>query len=516
MPPKATARKPKPVQPVAPVQPTLEPTAQMDANTSNREVVYDKLEITEYSTASKKGPLTIARMKKLMGWETEKEWQARMVAAAHAEGKTDAKPEHFLFGDGVPLEGGGVQPIHCLNLAKEKVICWNNAHNRAFDPDWSQAITHTVLYGQWAGPYTIPGETVNGETIRISRYGEVLSGQHQMTGAIMAGEWLAKARADGTDPPDDPKYPAWKTQGEPFLETIVITGMSSDPRVLMTVDYVKPRTAADVFYTSDTFKECTASQRQVLCKNLATAVDVLWTRTGAKGYKTHPEIVGFLERHRTLLKCVEHLSALNADSQAKGGRKISGLRLNPGQCAALMYLQATSATDAATSDEYRNDNPPTEKKLDWTLWDRAEDFWSLLAEDRSFIQVRIALNLLNKSDPDSEQNQGLGGRITERLALLCKAWDRWKEHSGKGAVFTDDDIAPGGDLDLAYTDVDDKGNKLPAGELKLLDTNDFLGIDCPPNMSEHSDPPIHYTPEEMEKATEALRARRAQESNGKK
>ena len=500
--PKAKPAKAKPV--VAPKPPAPPQAPPAPAPAGNMPIVYPTVEFTEYSTTSPKGPLTIERMKTILWWETEKEYQARMVAE-----NPGTKPEHWLFGENGPkikdASGAeiGFQPIHCRNVAGEKVVCWNNAGNRSFDDEWEKNLIHTVLYGQWAGPFTIPGETINGEAIRISKYGRVLSGQHQMTACIHAGEFLAKARADGVDNPTNPKYPVWKAHAEPFLETLVITGLSEDPRVLMTVDYVKPRTTADVFYTSKLFKSLAALERKELCKLLSTAVDTLWTRTDARGYRTHPEVVAFLDRHRKLLGCVEYIYKEN-----KAGRKISRLRLNPGHCAALMFIQASSGPKT-DGDAYRNEMPPTEKNLDWSYWDKAEEFWTLLASGTDFEPVRIALGRLVDSDANSAENQGMGGRIPEKLALIASAWERWKDH-GKGDPFEDADLEPGGILCLNYSDLDDKGNKLPDGQIKLIDTNDFFGIDCPPKISEHNDPPVQYTKEEMDKALEDLRKRREQ------
>ena len=499
------APKKKPVAPTAPKAP--EPTA-APAPAANGApglpVLYDRLDIKEYSTAVPRGPLGVDDIVTTLGWETEKEYQARKVRE-----NPGTKPEHYLFGD----------TYHCLDVSGQKVRCNHNAHNRPFDVDWCKALMHTVLSGQWAGPYTVPGETVNGETVRISRYGRVLSGQHSMTACKLADEWLQKARKDlGLDAANE-KYPTWAGKDHCFLETIVITGMSEDPRVLMTVDYVKPRTAADVFYTSEVFKSSTPNERKELCRMLASAVDLLWTRTDARGYKTHPEIVGFLERHKRLMKCVEHLFKENSEAT---GRKIAKLRLVAGQCAALCYLMGCSATTDERSDEYRNESPPTEKGLDWTLWDHAHDFWSCLANSPDFLPVRKALGLLLNSDPTSDDNLGMGGHVAEKFAILAKAWEVYKDHpTTAGSPFSDDDLVPDGCLTLNYVDVDDRGNKLPDGRIKLVDVADFYGVDCPdtatPKAARSGPPqPPPPTREEIEKATADAHARRAAAQAAKK
>lgn len=495
--PKAVRPK-TPVAPVAPAPPPP-PVVTKAPVVPNLPVIYPKVEIAEYSTTSEKGPLDIEWCKDALGWETESEFKKRKCAE-----QPGSKPEQWVFMD----------LFHCRNLAGEKVRCNNNAHNRPFDEGWCESLVHTILYGQWAGPYTIQGETVNGETIRISRYGRVLSGQHQMTALILAGEWLAKARQDKADHPDHPKYPIWRTKGAPFIETIVIKGVSEDPRVLMTVDYVKPRTVADVFYTSEVFRDATALERKELCKLLAVATDALWTRTDARGYRTHPEIVAFLERHKKLLDCVQHIYTENS---AKADRKISKLRLSPGQCAALCYIMG-SAGPETDGDSYRNEDPaPSEKNLDWSLMDKAQDFWTLLAQARDFMPVRMALGRLVESTAGNADNQGLGGRNPEKLAILAKAWEVVIDHpASAGPAFNDEDMEPDGVLSLSYTDLDDKGNKLPDGQIKLLDVADFGGIDWPETTNTgkggRGGPPMPPAPsrEEIEKAKEEALKRRQQ------
>ncbi len=498
--PKAATKK-KPVAPVAPAPPPevkVELIAPVVPVSPGLPVIYDKLAITEFSTTSPKGPLTVERIRKVLGWITEKEYQDREM-----EKNPGTTAEVWEFKDN----------YHCKNVAGEKVRCEYNAHNRPFDEGWSEELDHTVLVGQWAGPFTFPGETVNGETIRISKYGRVTSGQHCMTACMIADEKLQKARKElGTEAADQ-KYPTWKGQAHVFIETIVITGMSEDPRVLMTVDYVKPRSAADVFYTSDVFKSSASIERKELCRMLSQAVDLLWTRTDTQGYRTHPEVVAFLERHKSLLKCVTHLFSENSTS---GGRKIARQRLTAGQCAAIEYIQASSGPET-DGDGYRNEEPaPSEKNLDFSYEDQAEAFWTLLATGQDFLPVRKALGLLIDSSTDSENNIGLGGRANEKFAILSKAWEVWRDHVGDSSPFSLADLEPDGCLSLSYTDIDDRGNALPEGQIKLLDTIDFGGIDCPEaGGKKHGSiaPPMPAppTPEEIERLTaEALERRKHQ------
>ena len=470
---------------------------------SQREVVYPNLEIKECSTNSPAGPLTAKRWKTILGWETEKEFKERMVRE-----KPDSKPEHWVYGD----------LFHGKNTAGEKVRLLYSANNRPFDELWSEDIEYMVLTGRWAGPYTVPGETVNGETVRISRYGEVLSGQHQGWATIIAQEKLDLSRGEGSDP-DNPRYPFWNGVDELFIETILVTGLSEDPRVLQTIDYVKPRTMGDVLYTMDVFRRNTPAERKEMTRMLAIAAEVLWERTDAKGYQTHPEMVMFIDRHKRLLKAVEHLfmennakgldqyicskcrwrswilysncqkcGASKLEKKETGGRSISNMRISAGQAAALLYLMGCSRDKdrggLTDGDKYRHEKPaPSEKNLDWSLWDTAREFWARLARDNDFLPVKHALARLIDSSPQNEENQGLGGRNPEKVTIIQRAWDAWSDWSedtaGQDALppFSMDDLAPGGILHLEYNNLDDKGRPLPLGHVRLLDDADFGGID---------------------------------------
>lgn len=443
----------------------------------SRPIVYDKIKTVEHSSTSEQGPITPSEMRELLGWETEKQYKKRMV-----EENPETKPEQWSFDIPTTAPNGEmVVGFHCLDTDKNKVRCWLNGNNRPFDMSWCEDLIHTILHGQWAGPLMMPGETVNGETVRVSRYGRVLSGQHQGTALILANETLQKSRATA-DNAVDPKYPAWNGHDHPVIETIVITGLSEDPRVLMTIDYVKPRSLSDLLYTMPLFKDRTSVERKEMTRMLSAAVDMLWLRTDTKGYKTHPECAAFLERHKRLLKCVEHLFQENTPKGEDGGRKISKMRLSAGHCSALCYLMGCSDDGGVDNygDVYRNDSPPCEKSLNWTYWDKAQDFWVRLAGDRAFMPVRVALGRLVESKPTNDDNQGLGGRQEEKLAILAKAWERYKDYpDSAGPPFDESDLAGDGLLCLSYNDLDDTGRQLPDGRVKLLDVADFEGIDCP-------------------------------------
>lgn len=484
----SNAKKPAPTLPPSPPQVKREPPPVPAEEV--RVVIYDKVEAQICDGVD---AITVALAKTILGWETEKEYQNRMIA----ENPT-TKPTMWVFDETLPAM--------LRDKENNLVRCWNNLENRPFDEKWSLGLAQTILRGQWAGPLTIPGETINGSTIVVSKTGRVESGQHSLVGLILAYQmWSTNKKA----------HPFWPEDGAgPVIETILITGISEDPRVLMTVDNCKPRTTADVFYTSPLFRTLIPTERRECSRMMSAGVDTLWTRTAAQGYRTNTEMCGFVERHIKLLDCVKHLFGENKGKGGKGtSRPISNLRLSPGACAALCYLMACSTSDG---DVYRNGFPPTEKDLDWKHWKKAREFWALIGGHKSFETVRKALGQLIDSTPDAEDgNVGLGGRMPEKLAIIQKAWDVFRDHDlTTGDPFGDADLAEGGALCLSYNALDDAGNALPDGQVKLLDNADFLGIDVPPEVAKVSSAPEPATPskEELAAAAEQVRKDRALET----
>ncbi len=508
------------------------------------EVVYPNLIFTEYSVNSEQGPLTPEDIEDMFGWETEPKYVERMM-----EKYPNTKPsDHFFYED-----------YHCINTNKEKVRCHNNAGNRPFDMDWCEDLIRMILRGEWAGPLTIPGETINGETFRMSKYGRVLSGQHQGTALVLANERLQQSRDVNHRPhydpndPDSELYPFWRDHDYCVIETLVVTGLSEDERVLRTIDYVKERTLADVLYTMELYRKNNPPERKEMTRMLAAAIDLLWTRTCAQGYRTHPEMVAFLNRHETLLDCVEHLFLENkpivvdkkrregesedehkirlAMEAVQGGRRISKLHLSPGQCAALCYLMGTSATSESDSETYRGDGrtPPTEKLVDFSMMERAKLFWTKLAGDKEFVPVRVKLNSLITSEADSTHNLGLGGRWEEKLAVLAKAWGIFKDHYDDPFpyevdpvtnVIDSDDLKPNGGLWLYYSKLGSDSKPLPPGMVQLIDIADFKGIDVPKegskSQSKREAPSAKPTPEEIEEQKERINEDKDKKEQAKK
>lgn len=392
--------------------------------------------------------LSAAKMRELLGWEDEENYAVRITA----DGKT--KKAQATFGEDYLLK----------DEEGKKVRCWRNTGNRPFDETHARRLAQDVLGGNWR---------FNGEAIIIGKYGSVESGQHRGAALVLASQIWAKN-------PD--QWPRWKE--EPFIESLIVAGVSEAPDVLRTLDNVKPRSESDVIYTSEIFAKLSSADRKECSRMLAAAIDLLWKRTGAAGisefekYKTNSMALEFRERHPKLTTAVKHLFEENSE------RAISVLRLSAGAVAALMYLMGTSSSDC---DVYHNAAPPSEKVLSFDNWEKAEEFVVELAKGDKLASVRKALKGLIDADG------GLGGRVNEKMAVVAKAWNLY----AAGRAIEADDLA------LEYYQ-DAKGNTRLADD----PTHQVGGID----LGQEAEAPdeSEEAPTEEEVATRKAEIRKAQ------
>lgn len=406
--------------------------------------------------------ITAEKAKGLLGWETEGQYLERQSAGK----KLTEKDKERLVATFKPL---------FKDEEGNKVRCWNNSRNRPYGDSWARQLAQDILNRNWAGPTTMPGETVNGETIVISRTGQVESGQHRLIGLVLAYQIWLKQKS----------YWESKWPTEPIIETIMVYGVSESSKVLQTLDNVKPRTLDDVFYTSELFNDLDSPEKKECSRMLAKAITLLWRRTGAgknplshSHYQTHSESKEFVDKHPRILKALVHIFKANNE------RAISGLRLSPGQSAGLLYLMGCSSSDG---DAYRNMEVRDESLLDWGNWKKACDFWTDLVKDK-LPAVRTALGLLVDEDTQT------GGRLTEKFAILAKAWGTYLELADVSTMTTED-------LQLEYH-TNDKGI------MKLINCPDFAGIDTG---EPHSDTTQDPTPEELEQRKAEARKAKADE-----
>lgn len=333
--------------------------------------------------------ITAQKAKILVGWETEADQYNRVKE------------------DDPTLSRGGVdfkQDFLLLDIEGNKVRCEHNATNRPFYETWSKTLCQDILNRFWR---------LNGETVIISDRGRVLSAQHRLIALILAWQiWKGK------------NHEHWlkKWPEEPFIESLVVTGIPEDQDTVNTLDNVKPRSLGDVFYTSPIFLDLHRDQKKKAARMLDKAVDFLWHRTtptregrgiselagGDVVYQTHSTSAEFLDRHKKLLVFIRAMLTFDEE------HALSKLKLSPGMCAAICYLQASSESNP---DDYLGEDPPCEKVLTWEHEKKAIRFWEEVAKDTAlFKPLQQALSALK--DPD----QGVGGRTIEKLCVIAKSW----------------------------------------------------------------------------------------------
>lgn len=456
---------------------------------AEREVKYPEFTVGKYLLDK---AIKADQAQRMLGWETEKDYVARMLKLPENRGR---KAAEFEFGEDYLLK-----VPEKLDQAGQKVRCWNNAKNRPFDEKHCRKLAWVVLMRQWAGPTTMPGKTVNGETICIGRTKLVLSGQHRLIALVLAhlmwkadkpgGKWKALW-------PED-QYP-----DGPVLESVVCFGVSEDQEVVNTLDNVKPRTPSDIFYTSDLFALYSPDQRKMASSHLQAAVSFLWRRTrygGGEGdvgqrYASNPEIMSFVELHGgekgRLIEAVKHVVDWNYKE-----RKISGLLgLSPGAAAGMLYLMGSSATDG---EEFRKQLAAgQEPSFDWRNWDLAVKFWQELSERGSQLDpAREALCRL--ADPET----GSGKRDpVEQACLIAKTWESYLGAGGKAKKMQ----FP---IRLKY----DRGEY---GENLLNEFPTFEGIDLGEPRRREGQNGEALTPEEVEQRLKESRAQATKKAQEK-
>lgn len=334
------------------------------------------------------------------------------------------------------MENVPIKDPHGKDINGKKFFCTNNISNRPIDWGKVVGLMQEILRRRWR---------LNGEPIIIGRTGLILNGQKQLLALIMAAiEWH--------------KHPGhWKDywQEEPYIDKLVVAGIEEDDNVVNTLDTAQPRTLADVVARSHYFADLKLKQRKELASVTDYAIRMLWQRTGAfldpqtavmakgKGLKrTHAESLSTLDRHPRLLECIKHIV------EEDGGKERRIFRyITLGAAAGLMYLMGASATEREndTQTGYLQVPQPSEAQIDWSLWDKAQEFWvKLAAGDKSFAQLVEQM---------LELRQRAGGGRNERIALLVQAWNLYAD----GKKFTP------ASLELQFTQDDRTGLQVLEG-----------------------------------------------------
>lgn len=434
---------------------------------ADRPILYPDIVVNGIVIPREKLKITARQMKELLKWETEPDYKERMKKE-----NPDAKAaEAAEYGDDYLLK----------NTQGEKVRCWNNVYNRPFTESHAKEIAQVILNKDWR---------MNCEAMIVSETGQCQSIQHRGVGLILAvEEWNGKNKEHWRE--------IW--QEEPYIESILIQGASDDPKTVMTLDNVRARSMTDVIFTSEIFsrKKLDATERKECSRMLAVCIDFLWKRTGQgmasivgtfHQYQTHSESLRFLDRHPTIQDCVSEIFSCNKD------RDLSKMMLSPGICAGSMYLMGSAKSDPdAYRKAAREEVDKLEKELDWELFDKAKEFWALIGTSAEFSHVRTILKDLATNETEDE---GLGGKVQEKLAVLALAWQAFAEAPPATVIHSNQVSLTG-----KYIKTDDGVKKLNAPEAN------FGGIDLGDLINEKEGKPTagEATAEEVEAAKEVLK-----------
>lgn len=483
--------------------------------------------------------LTAILAKKLLNWETEEAYKARLLddnpklkladAKLNADGDL-VNEKGKLVVEAKAEDGMPAHPLVLTDLEGKRAICWNDRGNRDFDRGTALKYAQDILNRRWAGPtafsekedavyagkipYTMadgtvvqPGQTfrlclgtVNGEDVLIDWSGRVVSAQHRLVGIVFAWQLWNGAKLGGKD--SSPRWrQLWSVEtypDGPLLETGIKFGVSALPQIVQTLDACKLRTDADVICTSGMFDGESHAERTLLSKMLARMISFLWERVCDKEddpthqFKTHGELSSFIDRHGgprgKLVSCLRAVHKLNKD------RALSAIFLSPGTVAGMLWLMACSDTDRDTCyQQDRQGNPPTDKKLDWSRMGAAEAMIEALVKEDEPRTAGLAEVLRGEKFVYAEKDIG---SAEERTAVIAKAW----------AAYRDGGTVTAGDCMLT----DDDYGQREDGRRFLNEPHDFGGIDLGPKTRT-----AILTPEEREEAEQKVREEKAAEKLAK-
>ena len=277
-------------------------------------------------------------------------------------------------------------------LCKKKVICQNNPKNRPLYGTVLYTLMQEILRGRWQ---------FNGEPIILGRLRSVLNGQHTLISLVIA-DWQVQQDPD--------KWPYW--QGKtPTIDKAVVVGVKEEDAIINTMDTCKPRSLADVIYRTSLFAKNTEQQQRMLARMCEHAIRLLWSRLGVSTSvafalrRTHAEALDFLARHPKLLECVQHIYNISHEKQLQP-------YIGPGSASALLYLMGSAGSEPS---KYHHADVPSEDLLEWKLWDKACNYWVLLAGGDEAISQPVKKALAKLIE------QG-GGHRKQRAAILVKGW----------------------------------------------------------------------------------------------
>ena len=431
----------------------------------SREILYPRIETRVFVSDSAKAPIgpggkpapaafTPEIAKEVIGWQDEEQFAEALkgqYTAAELKNIDTSFGEDYLFRD----------------RYGKKIRCGNNLHNRPFYPKTAEAWMLEILRRKWR---------FNGESMVVDKYGGCQDIQHRAVGLIWAAqEWAIDAQL----PKPQQKWQKYWKQ-EPYIDCLIVFGIEDSDDVVNTINTGKPRTFSDALYRSSWFAGKPVDVRDRLAKITANAVNFLWDRTSARlgsnaPHRPHSESFEFLDSHKKLLDCVKFIS------EEGDGKKITTY-IGLGRAATLLYLMGSARSNA---EDYVAS--PSDKSLDWSLYDKAEEFWTLFCANAAAIE------------PLREELERLPLEITKeafKIALFIKAWNLFSD--GKkltrdeleldmgdvDGVFTLREHPRIGGIDVAYEEEEDLNREPPEGGEESADDLAARGI-CPKTGEAH-------------------------------
>jgi hypothetical protein len=355
-----------------------------------------------------------------------------------------------------------------LDRTGRKVRCTKNVRNRPLVMSLVEDRVQDILNARWE---------LNGETVIISREGDVLDGQHTLVAVVLAYEdWLTEQETTQGERKWVSVWPDEEHPDGPSIDKIIVYGISSSDRVVNTMNTGKPRSLADVLYRSPYFASLPARaktnvDRVTAGKVTSSAIGSVWVRTGMYHHgfgsrRTTAEAVAWLESHGgksgKLLAAVRHVLESNTDG------KISDL-VTLGSAATYLFLMASSATEDKQVGKYYAADERSSKRLDFSLWEKAEEFWTEFGKTKEDVddagfkvttgklkELTFSLRALTAASTNPADT------AKEKDYVICRAWERFSK--GKSVRFED--------VQCKYTDPDPR-----TGARKLATTPSVGGID---------------------------------------
>jgi len=292
------------------------------------------------------------------------------------------------------LEKGEKFENPLFRYQESDVVCSNNICNRPFNLSLCKNYKADILNKAWE---------LNGQPIILSKYGNVLSGQHRVIALILAVlDWRE----------DKSKYPKWKT--EPKMDTAIAVGISEERKVVNTIDTGKSRSLADAIIASGIVGVGSASStsQKRIAKGVQYAVMTILEATGIKEASfskkpSHSFCLNFLDAHPKIIEAVELVLACEGDGN------LSGKGINPFRSCGLFYLMA-----ASESDQNKYVDNPIEKNIDFSQWGKASTFFDRLStSDKTVAAVFNQLSVIEDAE----------GSTDEKEATLKLAWHSFAE-----------------------------------------------------------------------------------------